>query len=333
MKTVILGAGRVSGEHIRAYLACGIDVVAVCGRTKKSAAFKIKELGLSAKPYCNFERMLDIEKPDMLSICSPPELHSTHGIAAAERGINIAIEKPVALSKEELFAMHMAIKKSGVKTIISFVLRWNDLMQNIRQKYLRNLGEVFYLEADYWHGSSHGKEHANHEYGTRKAPIGAFIGGGCHAVDMARFMLNSDVVELTAFAPRAERKPLQRTTASLVKFANGVVGKISATDEVFMPYIFNVHIFGTDGSIRLNKFYARNSNQKSFETIPGIIPDSGAVWHHPFRGMIQEFVDCIKKNKETSCNFEHTMNTHLACFAAEESAENGGDKIILKESY
>ena len=96
-----------------------------------------------------------------------------------------------------------------------------------------------------------------------------------------------------------------------------------------MPYVFNISLFGNDGAIRLNQFYSKDSSSRNFETIPGAVPDSGAVWHHPFQGMIQEFIDCITHDQETSCNLTNSVNTHLACFAAEESAQRGGEKIWI----
>lgn len=330
MRAAIVGPGRAGNEHIKAYLAYGVEITAVCGRTKESAEQKISELGLRAAVYDNFDQMLDKEKIDVISICSPPEFHAEQTIKAALKGIHIAIEKPVAVCKEELVAMREIINRSGVKTIVGFVLRWNDLVQNIKRQYLEKIGNIFYLETDYWHGSSHEKKRRLHEYGTRTYPLGAFIGGGCHAVDMARFLANSDIKEVAALTPYMQAQQLQRTTVAIVKFKNGIIGKISATDEVFMPYVFNISIFGNDGAIRLNQIYSKHSAIKQWEIIPGAVPDSGAVWHHPFRGMISEFIDCIIQNRQTSCNFENSINTHLACFAAEESARRGGEKIWIQ---
>lgn len=329
MRAAIIGAGRVSGEHAKAYLACGVKVVSFCSRTKESAERKIEELGISATAYDDLDFMLDAEKPDVVSLCSPPELHASQTVKIANRGIHLAIEKPVALNAEELNAMCHAVSQSGVRTIVGFVLRWNDLVLNIKRNFLQRIGPIFYLETDYWHGSSHEKGHIAHEYGTRAEPIGAFLGGGCHAVDMARFLAESDVVEVVALTPYQQENALQRTTAALVKFANGMIGKMSATDEVFMPYLFNIMLFGKDGSIRLNRFYSRRSLSKIPEMIEGMAPDSGAVWHHPFRGMLQELIDCIVQNRETSCSLRDSLNTHLVCFAVEESARRGGEKICL----
>lgn len=328
MRVAIIGAGRASGEHAKAYIACGVEVVAVCGRTIASARQKIKELEIGATPYDDLDSMMRSSAPDIVSICSPPELHAEHVIKAVTtnyKKTHLAIEKPVALSKRELQNIHRAIASRGVKTVVGFVLRWNDLVRNITmRKSSGDIGRVNYIETDYWHGSSHEKEHIIHEYGTRARPIGAFLGGGCHAVDMARYLMESDIVEVTAITPKHQESDLQRTTAALMKFENGAIGKISATDEIFMPYEFNINLFGDEGVIRLNRLYSRHSVSKNYEIIEGVVPDSGAVWHHPFKGMIQEFVDCIDSGRETTCSLAESLNTHLVCFAVEESASRGG---------
>src|SRR3989344_1333681 len=186
MRAAIVGSGKVSAEHAKADGAWGWDCVAISRRTKESARRKINELGISAVSYDNLELMLAKEQIDVVSICSPPELHAKQTILVAKHGVHIAIEKPVALSRTELNEMLDAVSQNGVKTIIGFVC------------------------------------------------------GGCHAVDMALFLSNSNIIEVTAVTPRREEQGLQRTTAALVKFENGIVGKISATDEVFMQYVFNI---------------------------------------------------------------------------------------------
>ena len=84
-----------------------------------------------------------------------------------------------------------------------------------------------------------------------------------------------------------------------------------------MPYVFNVDLFGPDGSIRGNKLYTRKlPGQTDFATIPTIPPDSGAVAHHPFQEEIDHFVDCIRSGVESHVNLADAINTHEVCFAA-----------------
>ena len=339
MRAGIIGPGRVSTEHIKAYGECGIDVVAVCGRTIESARRKIQEMDLQARSYDNLDEMLWREELDCLSICSPQEHHATHIIQAARqriRPLHLVIEKPIVHTASTLTEVCRAVSDARIITMVCFVLRWNELVQNIKNS-MKKIGTIKFFEICYWNGPSHEKPPVNI---AGKMTLDTIISGGCHAVDMARFLLDTDIVSVSAITP-AEENEFQRTTSALVKCRNGASGMISATSEAFMPYLFNIVLLGDRGAIFLNKIYSESSeyskSQKhkrpfleSFETIPGIIPERGEVLHHPFPAMMREFADCVRNGKDTSCNLADALNTHKTCFAAIESARRGGKTIVIR---
>lgn len=186
MRAGIIGPGRVSTEHIKAYRECGVDVVAVCGRTMESARRKIQEMDLHARSYDNLDEMLWREKLDCISICSPPERHAEQIIKAARQKIHLVIEKPVVFALHELEDVFRAVSESGIITMVCFVLRWNELVQNIKKKYLEQIGNIKFFEICYWNGPSHEKPLQGV---AGKMTLDTMVSGGCHAIDMARFFL------------------------------------------------------------------------------------------------------------------------------------------------
>ena len=69
---------------------------------------------------------------------------------AAEAGKHVIIEKPIANSLDEMRAMRDAVRKAGVKTVVSFVLRWNPLFETPKSLIADDaFGEVYYVETDY----------------------------------------------------------------------------------------------------------------------------------------------------------------------------------------
>ena len=336
MKTygvAIQGAGNVSTEHIKAYVNNPhTEVVAIGSRTEEGALDKMKEMELSCEVYDDYDEMLKNKKVDIVSICTPSERHSIETIKAAEAGKHILVEKPIATNLEELRAMRDAVRAAKVKTVVSFVLRWNPLFDCIKALLADDaLGTVFFVETDYWHGQWHHTTYpTRHRPGTPRKPIGSFLGGGCHAVDAARYFLESNIIEVMAYNPESGKSDPARSTMALVKFENGATGKISATTQAFMPYVFNIELLGDKGVIRNNQLASKKlPGQTTFTTIPTILPDSGAVSHHPFQGEIDHFVECVLNDVESHCNLEEAVNTHEVCFATEMSAERDGEKIKL----
>ncbi len=103
----------------------------------------------------------------------------------------------------------------------------------------------------------------------------------------------------------------------LVKFENGAIGKISSNYDVIMPYNYVWSIFGNKGTIKNNRVWSKKFlGQNDWVEIPGIMPDTAEVTHHPFQGEIDNLMECILTDKESFCNLEDAVNTHEAALAA-----------------
>lgn len=335
----IQGAGNVSTEHLKAYIRNPrTRVVAIGSRTLHGAAAKAREVGLEPDSgpdqvtlYDNFDALLADPRVDALSICTPAERHAQETIAAARAGKHLLIEKPVATSVEQLHAMHVAVQAAGVRTVVSFVLRWNPLVLTIKALLADGaFGRPFLVQTDYWHNVVEAG-YPRARSGSRRSPVSAMVGGGCHAMDMARYLMGEDVVQVTALTRDVSPDHASpANTVALLQFAGGAMGKVSACTEQWMPYVFNIELFGPDGAIRGNRLFTRKlPGLTGFVEIPTVMPDSGAVSHHPFQGEIDHFVDCILAGAESHVSLADAVNTHEACFAADRSAAAGGTPIKL----
>ncbi len=331
----VQGAGNVATEHLKAYLAnphC--TVVAIGGRTRAGAAAKARQVGLDPDTigvYDDFDALLAHPGLHALSICTPHARHAAETIAAAHAGKHILIEKPVALNPADLRAMDAAVTAAGVRTTVSFVLRWNPLV--ITAKALLDdgaFGQPLYVQTDYWHNAIQGGYPGAQER-QGQGTVSAMVSGGCHAMDLARYLMGSDIVEVTALeftAFPAAAAPMNQ--AALVRFANGMAGKVSALTEPWMPYQFNIDLLGTAGTLRDDRFYSRKLPATlGWATFPTVPPNSGAVAHHPFPAEVAHFIDCIRNGVESHASLHNAVNTHEACFAADRSSKAGGKPVAL----
>ena len=331
----IQGAGNVSTGHLRAYLnnpAC--QVVAVGSRTRDGAAARARQVGLDPDQigiYDDYEALLAHPGLDALSICTPPARHAQETIAAARAGKHILIEKPVATSVAELHGMAAAVRAAGVRTVVSFVLRWNPLVETARALLADGaLGRLLYVQTDYWHnGEQSGYPGARGR--LLRNTLSAMVSGGCHAVDMARYLMGSDIVEVTALEFTAiEGLTAPANQTALVRFANGMAGKVSACTEPWLPYQFNIDLLGTDGALRDNRLYTRKlPGALDWAVFPTVLPNSGSVAHHPFQGEINHFLDCIRSGVESHASLHDAVNTHEACFAIDQSGRAQGQPVRL----
>ncbi len=128
------GAGWVAAEHVRAFGAdARARVVAISSRRAESAERVAQETGhADAVIETDLDAVLGRDDVDVLVVCTPHDLHPANTIAAAKAGKHVLIEKPAALDLASLRAMQEAVAAAGVRTVVSFVLRWNPLFDVIR---------------------------------------------------------------------------------------------------------------------------------------------------------------------------------------------------------
>jgi len=331
----IWGAGTVSSGHLRAYLKnphCRI--VAIGSRTKAGAEAKAREVGIDPGTitlYDSLDELVQDPAVDALSICTPHAQHAANVITAAGAGKHLLVEKPMAMTLDEVRAMDAAVTGAGIVSLCGWVLRYNPMVETARALAQDGtFGELLYIQTDYWHnpeqsGYPGAENHIIH------MDASAMTLGGCHAIDLARFLMDSDIVSVSAVETRGSLDaPFAPMQAAVVRFANGAIGKMSACVAQWMPYQFNVDILGTDGGLRDNRFFSRKLvGATDWATFPTVTPNSGLVSHHPFDGEIDHFIECILGGKQSHASVHDAVNTHEALFAINQSGRRGGAAITL----
>ena len=326
----IVGTGWVSGEYIKAFEHNPhTEVLGMVSRDLERARAKAGEHGLRhAQPHDDLRALLEDPNIHIVAICTPHHLHAQQGIQCAAAGRHVVVEKPVALDLASLHALDEAVRRAGVRTVVSFVLRWNPLFEIIKASLADGLiGNLYYAEVDYMHGI--GPWYKQYEWNIKKEMGGSsLLTAGCHAVDGLRWFLQREAVEVCAYANFSPQNPLryeyEPNSVTIIKFADGMIGKVASLVECVMPYVFNIGLFGDLGTIRNNQVFTRRwPGQKGWATIPTVLPDSGDVTHHPFVGEVDHFVDCILSGRESHCNVADAVKTHEICLATEISAHQG----------
>jgi predicted dehydrogenase len=322
----IIGCGAVAEEYVKAFQADSRSQVrALVSRNRANAERYRDRYKLQCAIETDAAAMLRMEDVDIVVVCTPHDAHTTYVVAAAEAGKHVIIEKPVALTVEDVQRQRQAINRSKVKTIVSFVLHWNPLLMTIDRLIQQGvLGNVFMVEVDYMHRIWMTPEQK--WLGSRKQSGTAILTGGCHAVDALRWFARSEAEEVSAYQVKTENPIEYPGTISVnVRFRDGKVGRTTTTFDAKMPYVFNIGVYGTEGSVRNDSVFAPTlfPGQSHFLKVPCILPDSGDVSHHPFRAEVSHFLDCIVGDKRPFPDLEDAAKTHAICFAADLSAEQG----------
>lgn len=330
----IIGTGWVSDEYIRSFEANPhTRVVAICSRDRdkalaKAAQHHLKNCAAVTRP----EELVKLPGLDIVCINTPNFLHAEQTILAAQAGKHIVIEKPIAIHWQDMKRMKEAVDRAGVTTIVGFVLRWNPLFVTVKKMLADGvLGKVNYAEVDYLHAIT--PQYLCYPWSVKHETGGSILQvGGCHAVDGLRWFVAEEAVEVVALSGRYRADFEQDTTITFVtKFASGAMGKVCCSYDVACPYIYNLELFGSKGTVLNNRVWAKDSfpGQQGWITIPTTTPDSGDVSHHPFPEEVAHFVDCILSKKRTIVDLDDAIKTFEIIEAADRSAGSGGSAVKL----
>ncbi len=143
MRTIpaaVIAAGSQGRVHAHAYsLVPGVEVVGVADVDAATAAATADRYG--ARTYTDYRDLILTERPELLSICTPPSMHREvleFAIANGVRGVHC--EKPVALSFGDARAMVQLAAEAGVRLSINHQRRFDEL--HVAVKAAIDAGEI-----------------------------------------------------------------------------------------------------------------------------------------------------------------------------------------------
>ena len=140
LKVAILGASGIGKFHFREFMNAGVEVVAILGSSPKSAAKTARSLGeqfgVTPKAYSKLSDLIEAEKLDAVSICTPPELHYAQTRKCLESGLHVLCEKPFVLNSRsenyELARQLVELANDGGK-VLSVNTQWPAILKYIQK--------------------------------------------------------------------------------------------------------------------------------------------------------------------------------------------------------
>ena len=310
-------------------------LTAVCSSRPQDAA-KLSALhGTPIKTYTKVEEMLADPAIHAVSVCSFPQDHAKHAIAAAKAGKHLIIEKPLALNWHDCQAIEQAVREAGVKTCVCFECRWSSQFLTVKAVIDSGLlGHIHYGEVDYYHGI--GPWYGQFRWNTRKDAGGSsLLSAGCHAMDALLLCMGEDVETVSSYATHSANKEFSKyeyptTSVTILRFKDGRVGKVASVIDCLQPYYFHVHLVGSEGSLLDNKFHTTKLgglNKAKWSDLSMKLLDSGDVSDHPYQTQFEAFFNSLAAGQEMPLtSLAHAMSTHQVIFAADNSADRHAHK-------
>ncbi len=237
-----VGAGGIANAHMNALQVIeDVQITCVCDVNRERAESAAARF--VAKAYTDYREMLESEKLDALYVCVPPYAHEEQELLAAQKGIHLFVEKPVALTLEKARQINKAIDESGIVAAVGYHWRYQSNTDRAREILAaRQIGMVL----GYWMGGFPGV------YWWRRIERsgGQMVEQTTHIFDLARYLCGDIVEVYAAYANRDSNDipdfNIYDVGTATVKFASGAVGSMSNTCLLGVPYTVGLHVVARD---------------------------------------------------------------------------------------
>lgn len=259
MNYALIGCGRIATNHIQAAVGNQLHISAVCDVKPEAMERLLAKHGLEhtsgIRRYTDYRQMLAENDIQLAAIATESGLHAQIALDCIDRGINVIIEKPMAMSMADAEQIIRKSGEKGVKVCACHQNRFNTAVQEAHRALEQGrLGKLS-------HGTVHVRWNRGRDYYAQAPWRGTWLqDGGClmnqciHGIDLLRWMMGDDVEEVYGVTRQRFHSYLECEDVGLavVKFKSGAVGMIEGTVNVYPQNLEEtLYLFGESGTIKL----------------------------------------------------------------------------------
>ena len=245
----VIGAGRIGKLHIE-HLAQNmpeVELLSICSLNRPMAESLAEQFNVP-KVTTDYNTLLVDPQIDAVLVTSSTDTHVEISQAAAKAGKHIFCEKPISLDLEQIDETLAIVEKAGVKFQIGFNRRFDASFKRIREAVISGeIGEPHIIRIT-------SRDPAPPPIEYVKVSGGIFLDMTIHDFDMARYLIDDEVIEVYATVgvrvdPKIGKAGDIDTTVITLRFQNGVIGTIDNSREAVYGYDQRVEVFGSKGMV------------------------------------------------------------------------------------
>lgn len=336
IKVGIAGLGRLGKVHAGnlAFKIPNAQLTAACSIVPAELDYAKNVLGI-VNVYSDYREMLKNADIDAVAIVTTSGEHCWQIEAALDANKHVFSDKPLGVTVEECRLAEKAVERHPELTFfLGFMRRYDPSYAYAKKKIEEGaIGKPYMVKAT-------GIDPEAAVEGAIKFAAtsgGIFIDMGIHDIDLMRWFLGSDPIEVYATGstfkhPEFKQVGDDETGMAMYKCENGAVGFVHVGRTAPHGYHIETEIIGTEGSLRISPIPAKNLcmiyNKEGVvqECVSGF-PER---FDESYRLEMEEFIDCVQKGQKPNVTvYDGTKSTQIG-FATTEAYKSGQ---IVKINY
>jgi UDP-N-acetylglucosamine 3-dehydrogenase len=313
------GIGQGLTRYINSHKQDEARIVAACNRGKPNLDIAREEYGLAVTHDVQELVQMDL---DFVLVVSTSYAHAEQVAIAAEAGLHVFCEKPIALTLEDADRMIAAVESAGVVNVVNYSMRYIDTYLKIKDMVdSGQLGRLLSI--------CHHKTRAFGLYGAgarHRAVVEPEESGGwtvhhaCHDIDFL-YWINGPIKQVyAATQTTVPDNDSEEVVLGNVVFENGAIGQIG--DSVCCIRDHYTQIIGSEASLVMSGEHDETvlrfhrEGEWEAETLPARDAKRRG-------GGMDHFLECIKEGKQSPNSLRSARHSLAVALAMQESARSG----------
>ena len=317
----VVGAGNFSQAMILPCLVRhGAKIKAIVSSKGITGNHAARKFGIS-ESVCNYEEVLGDKSIDSVVITTPHNLHASMCIKALEANKHVFVEKPLALTQDELDQITEVYNKhNDLHLVVGFNRRFSPLILKIKEL-LKDVVEPMNLAFTVNAGFIP-KDHWTQD---KRVGGGRILGEACHFIDLMSFVSSSRIVSVSANALGKDYNIMSDNVVIILNFENGSQATINYFSNGSKAYSKErMEVFSQGRVLVLNNFRRLEGfGFKGFRKMKLSRQDKGH--NEQFR----LFVKSLECGGSSIISFNEIINSTQATLAVIESIDQNGVPVEI----
>jgi predicted dehydrogenase len=268
--------------------------------------------------YADFDACL--EQVDAVYIALPNSMHAEYAIRAAQKGVHVLCEKPMAVTAEECERMIDACRENQVKLMIAYRLHFEEINMKVVDLVRRGrIGDPKFFNSSFSFAVRPGDIRTKKELGG-----GTLYDIGVYCINAARYLFRAEPKEVMAISVNTGSKTLEQideSTGALLRFDGERVAAFVTSFN--SSKVGSYRIVGTKGQVRVDPAYEYAKGLAYELTVNGKTTRKRIGRRDQFAAELLYFSDCVLTDREPEPSGEEGMQDVRIIEALYESAETG----------
>lgn len=271
----------------------------------------------------NTKHIFNNKKINLISIASYDNYHFKHLYKAIKNNKNIFVEKPLCQNIKQFFLIKKLLKNEKIKLSSNFVLRYHPKFKKVKQLIDKNvIGKIYSMEGEY----NYGRLEKLTKGWRGKIPFYSIVqGGGIHIIDLMNWLTKSPPIKAISVGNNLILKQsnfkFNDNNIALLRFKNGVVGKVTSNFSCTMPHNHYLKIYGNKGTIEVSFDKIKLFKSRSKKATSSSIKYKNSKNYK--EELLNNFIKCILENKKNkNPSLQDIYSSMSTCFAIEKSIKS-----------